>query len=130
MSRTLLVHSLLVGAGGFIGSILRFLLSGWAQRVMPGSAVPVGTLLVNVLGCLLIGVLAAMVDFRQLLAPGQRVFLTIGILGGFTTFSAFGYETLVLLQGSGVGRAALNIVLQVVLGLAAAWAGYALVRAA
>ena len=128
MSRTLLIHSLLVGVGGFLGSVLRFLLSGWAQRAVPGSTLPLGTLLVNVSGCLLIGVLAGLVDIRQLLAPGQRVFLMIGILGGFTTFSTFGYETLVLLQESGTMRAGLNIALQVTLGIGAAWLGYALVR--
>jgi CrcB protein len=74
---------------------------------------------VNVLGCLAIGYLAGLVDVRQLLGPRARLFLMVGLLGGFTTFSTFGYETYGPLQDGQRGGAALNVVLQVTVGLAA-----------
>lgn len=117
-----------VGCGGAIGSILRFVVGGWAQRMAPFGQFPLGTLTVNVLGCLLIGLLGGLADYRQVLDPGQRAFLMIGVLGGFTTFSAFAFETLGLMQDGALLRAGANVVLQVVLGLIAATAGYIAAR--
>jgi CrcB protein len=117
-----------VGLGGGIGSVLRFAVGGWAQRFTPLGQFPLGTLTVNVLGCLLIGLLGGLADYRQALDPGQRAFLMIGVLGGFTTFSAFAFETLGLAQDGALLRAGVNVVLQTLLGLAAAAAGYVAVR--
>jgi len=118
----------LVGIGGFVGSVLRFLVSGWAQRAVPWAGLPLGTLAVNVLGCLLIGLLGGLAEYRQALDPGQRLFWMVGLLGGFTTFSAFGYETLALAQDGGMARALMNVALQVMLGCGAAAAGYIAAR--
>jgi len=96
---------------------------------MPLTTFPVGTLVVNVSGCFLIGLLGGLVETRQLLGPDLRVFLLIGVLGGFTTFSSFAYETLALTRDAEFSRALLNIGAQVVLGLGAAWLGYAWMRA-
>jgi CrcB protein len=120
----------LVGLGGFVGSSLRFMLSGWVHNVLPFSGFPYGTLAVNVLGCLAIGVLGGLAELRQVLDPGQRLFLLIGVLGGFTTFSTFAYETLALTHGAEFGKALANIVLQIILSLTAAWLGYAIGRLA
>jgi CrcB protein len=120
---------LLVGAGGFIGSIGRYLFGGWVHRLLPFATFPFGTLVVNVSGCFLIGLLAGLSDSRQLFGPDVRVFLLIGVLGGFTTFSSFAYETLALARDAEFFRALANIGAQVVLSLAGAWLGYALVRA-
>lgn len=117
-----------VSAGGALGSVLRFIVGGWAQRLAPFGQFPLGTLAVNVLGCLLIGLLAGLAEYRQALDPGQRAFLIVGLLGGFTTFSAFAFETLSLAQEGALGRAMLNVVLQVVVGLTAAFCGYAAAR--
>lgn len=125
----LIKQVLLVGAGGFLGSVLRFTIGGWAQRLAPAGQFPLGTLAVNVIGCLLIGLLAGIAEYRQALDPAQRAFLMIGLLGGFTTFSAFALETLALAQDGEVMKAAANVVLQVVIGLFAAMAGYVLARA-
>ena len=84
---------LLVGAGGFVGSVLRYGLSGAVHRLLPFAAFPYGTLAVNVVGCLAIGLLAGWSEARQVIGPELRLFLFIGLLGGFTTFSTFGYET-------------------------------------
>jgi CrcB protein len=115
---------LLVGAGGFVGSVARFTLSGFVQRMAPASSFPFGTLAVNVAGCLAIGFLGGMLEIRQMLTPTTRLFVMIGLLGGFTTFSTFAYETLGLAHGAELGRALLNTVAQLVLGLGAAWLGY------
>jgi CrcB protein len=114
----------IVGLGGFLGSALRFMISGWVHRAIPLSTFPYGTMVVNVTGCLLIGYLGGLVDFRQMLEPGQRLFLIIGVLGGFTTFSTFAFETMALARDAELFRAAVNILLQVILGCASALVGY------
>ena len=119
----------LVGAGGFIGSAMRFVVSSSVQRMIAPSLMPFGTLAVNVIGCLAIGILGGLAESRAVLEPGQRLFLMAGILGGFTTFSAFAFETLALLQDQAYAKAAFNVVAQLVLGIGAATAGYALARA-
>jgi len=115
---------LLVGFGGFIGSVGRYVLSGLTYRFVPTAAMPLGTMLVNVLGCGAIGFLAGMMDARQLIGPGLRLFLLIGVLGGFTTFSTFGYETLALARDGDHLRAGANVLLTVVLCLVAVWLGH------
>lgn len=119
---------LLVGLGGFLGSVSRYLVAGWTHRLWPLTTFPVGTLAVNVLGCWLIGLLAGLAEVRQLLGTDARLFLLIGVLGGFTTFSTFAYETLALTRDAELFRPLANVLLQVVLGLGAAWLGYALAR--
>ncbi len=128
MERVFLGQILIVGIGGFIGSGLRFALTGWVQRIFPYSQFPYGTLAVNTIGCLLIGYLAGITLLRQALDPAARLFLVVGILGGFTTFSAFAFESLTLAQESQYLKAALNSVLQVVIGIAAAWLGFSIAR--
>lgn len=128
MVRTYLAHVLLVGLGGFLGSSARFVLGGLVHRLLPAGAFPYGTLCVNVLGCLAIGWLGGVAELRQGLTGSGRAFLLIGVLGGFTTFSSFAFETLRLAQQVQFGRAVANVALQVVLGLGAAWCGYASVR--
>jgi len=117
---------LLVGAGGFAGSVLRYAVSGLVHRLMPFATFPFGTLAVNALGCLVIGVLGGFSEGRHAIGHDLRLFLFLGLLGGFTTFSSFGYETLALLRDGENARAAANVALQLVTGLGLAWAGYSL----
>ena len=119
---------LIVGSGGFIGSALRFLVGTWTHGALPWMRFPIGTLVVNVTGCLAIGLLGGLAEFRQAFGPEARLFLMIGVLGGYTTFSSFAYDTLVLARQPELAAALANVALQTVLGLAAAWLGYALVR--
>ena len=109
---------LLIGAGGFAGSVLRYWLSGLAQDVARGSLFPWGTLAVNLLGCLAIGVLAQLAEARGAFSAETRLFFATGLLGGFTTFSAFGNETLLLLRDAERMLAAVNVLANVILGLA------------
>jgi len=119
---------LLVGSGGFVGSALRFLISGWTHRLLPAATIPVGTLAVNLIGCLAIGFLGGLAEYRSMIGPQARLFLMIGLLGGFTTFSTFGYEGLSMLRDQQHIGVALYVGAHVVAGLVAAWAGMALAR--
>ena len=91
-------NALLVGLGGFLGSLLRYVLGGWVLRLKLGWTFPLETLIINVLGCLVFGVLAGLAESRGVLSGSARAFLFIGLLGGFTTFSSFSYETFQLLR--------------------------------
>ncbi len=113
-----------IGTGGFIGSILRYLLSGYAQQLSKSIQFPFGTLVVNLVGCALVGFLAELADHRGVISGEHRAFLMVGLLGGFTTFSAFGNETMNLLRDGELLLACSNVVGHTVLGLAAVWAGY------
>lgn len=120
---------LIVGLGSFLGGAARYGLSGLVQRVA-GAGFPAGTLTVNVVGCFCIGAVLHLMEDRSALAPEARVFLAVGVLGGFTTFSAFGYETLELLRGAEVRLAFLNVAANVLLSLAAVWLGRVALQAA
>ena len=114
---------LFIGMGGFFGAILRFLVSGWVQKVS-GSFFPYGTLSVNVLGSLLIGFLAML--FEDVVAPEWKAFAVTGFLGALTTFSTFSYETLVMVQGGEFLRALSNMVVNVFTCLFATFLGVAI----
>ena len=122
------MKTLLVGCGGFLGAIARYLLGGAVHRLVQAPVFPFGTLVVNVSGCLAIGFLGGLADERGALSPEARVFLLIGVLGGYTTFSSFGYETFQLLRDGEMLPALANVLLQVVIGLAAVWAGHSMIR--
>lgn len=119
-----LVTAVAIGTGGFLGALARYGLGGLVHRLLPGATFPYGTLAVNLLGCLLIGVMTGLADSRQLFRPEVRAFALIGILGGFTTFSTFGYETVAMLRDGSSVRAAANVGVHVVLGLGLVWLGY------
>jgi CrcB protein len=115
---------LFVGAGGAIGSVLRYLASGFVQRLDFWGSFPAGTLAVNVVGCTILGLLGGLSDSRFLFGPGARLFVFIGVLGGFTTFSTFSYETLALIRAGEAAKAALNVGASLLLCLAGTWLGY------
>ena len=125
-----MVAVLLVGAGGFVGSICRYGMSRGVQRALGTAAFPYGTFAVNIVGAFAIGLLLGAIDTPKSGFPNNaRTFLVIGLLGGFTTFSTFGYETFLLFRESRNTAALLNIALQPALGLAAVWLGHTTARA-
>ncbi len=117
-----------VGLGGFFGSVVRYLMSGWVYRLFGKPWFPYGTLAVNVLGCLLIGFLSGLAESRQLFSPEARLFVFIGFLGGFTTFSTFGYEVFTFSHDGQIWASLTNILLHLGLGVGAVWMGYVLSR--
>ena len=117
-------YAAMVGSGGFLGALARYLLGGLVQRGFPLAAFPYGTLAVNLLGCLAIGVLAGISESRQWLGPELRSFVFIGVLGGFTTFSAFGFETIALMRDAEYLPAIANVALHVTVGLSLVWLGF------
>lgn len=115
---------LLVGIGGFIGSTLRYLLNTWIYNLLKYPVFPFGTLVVNIIGCLVIGFLGGLAESRAAFTPELKIFLFIGILGGFTTFSSFGYDTFGLFRDGQLLLAFANVMLQVCVGLGAVWFGF------
>ena len=120
--------AILVGAGGFLGSVARYLLTGLAQAWF-GSLFPWGTAVVNIAGSFLIGFIVTLGVETFPMAGNTRLFLVVGILGGFTTFSSFGYETVRLIQSGSYGLGMLNVTLNVIFGLAAVILGVTAARA-
>lgn len=119
---------ILVGVGGALGAISRFFMGNIVGKIL-GSALPYGTFIINVVGCFCMGLLMTVIAERHLLPPEWRLFLCVGFLGGFTTFSSFGYETFGLIH-SGKLLAALGYAGgSVVLGLLAATVGVYVARA-
>ena len=118
---------LMVGLGGFMGAILRFSVSGFVQGWFRSVNFPYGTLVVNLVGCFLIGGLSYAAELRGLLSAEARSFVFVGLLGAFTTFSTFGDDTVRLFREGEDILSYLNIGLHLVLGLAAVWLGQTLV---
>ncbi len=114
---------LVVGAGGFFGAILRYAVSGFVQKLTQSIEFPHGTLAVNLIGCLMLGMLTRMDELRSLLSPEARLMVFVGILGAFTTFSTFGNETVNLINAERFSGALLNVGLHVVFGLIAVFLG-------
>ena len=108
--------------------MMRYAMQGWLPQTLAGKLFPVGTVCVNLLGCLIIGCLSAYFNGPRGLNVLQeyKIGLMIGILGGFTTFSTFGLETFNLINDREFGLAALNVLLSCGVGLAAVWLGYRL----
>jgi CrcB protein len=119
---------LLVMAGGALGSGARYALSS-AVQARTGTLFPSGTFAVNLIGCVIFGVVVGLATRPSVIGDDARVFLLAGICGGFTTFSSFGFDTVELIRAGQPALAAANVALQVVLGAGGLWAGMTLARA-
>jgi CrcB protein len=119
---------LLVGMGGFIGSALRYLVGVGVYEVVGKAWLPYGTIAVNVLGCFLIGFIGEFAAIRHEPSEHMRLLIQVGILGGFTTFSTFGYETINLLREGAMAAAMTNVALQLVCGITAVCLGLLLAQ--
>lgn len=118
---------LLVGFGGMLGSVARYKAGGWLLHHTLLEKFPYSTFAVNVAGCLVAGILAGLVEKHDFFAADTRLFLFTGLLGGFTTFSAFGLDAIYLLRRGELMTAASYAGLSVVICIAAAWLGFRLV---
>jgi len=117
------MNILLIGIGGALGSISRYLLSTWVQSISRSLDFPFGTLAVNLIGCFVIGFLAELAEARGAFTSESRAFMFIGVLGGFTTFSSFGNDTINLLRDGNNLNALANVSSNVIAGLALVWLG-------
>lgn len=118
----------IAGLGGFIGTVLRFWVSRFIQ-VSFDTVFPWGTFLVNILGSLLIGIFFGLSERGNIMSPEWRVFLTVGLCGGFTTFSSFSYDALLLIQSKEILRVVLYASLSFFLGLVAVFTGRLMIKA-
>lgn len=118
---------ILIGMAGFAGTLSRYWLSGAVARRY-GETFPLGTLIVNLSGCFLVGLLFYVLQERFVVNPTVRTVVLIGFLGGFTTFSSLGLQTFTLLQDGEFGLAALNLTASNFVGLLLVWSGYTLAR--
>lgn len=116
-----------IGLGGFLGANARYWVALWAAERW-GTTFPFGTLVANVVGSFVLAFFLTVGTGRLLVGPGERLFLAVGFLGGFTTFSAFSYETVSLLEENGMGPALLNLIANTGLGLFGAILGTVLAR--
>jgi CrcB protein len=127
-----MLNYVLIAVGGALGSVLRYAMSGWVQNSVTQWHLPLfpwGILAVNLAGCLAIGVLSALFTGPYVVRLEYQNFVIVGLLGGYTTFSSFGRDTITLIQEGQPLPAGLNILLSNALGLVAVWAGVAAVRA-
>ena len=118
----MLLNLLAVAIGGAIGACTRYLVSVWAAGRF-GPEFPMGTLIVNIVGCFIIGVFMTLTTERLMVSPYWRLVFAVGFLGGLTTFSSFGYETLRLVEEADLLQAFWNIALNLGVGLGATWLG-------
>lgn len=116
-----MVHILYIGVGGFIGAVSRYLLSRYINNLLP--SFPFGTLAVNIIGSFVLGFIIYSISAGKNIAPEMRDFITIGMIGGFTTMSAFAYESFRLMELNQLMLFALNLALNVILCIGAIYAG-------
>jgi fluoride exporter len=126
--KLLLFQSLIVGIGGILGAISRYLLENFVMFFTGKTLFPLGTFVVNMLGCLLIGMIFALIDNYSSVGSRVRLFFITGYLGALTTFSSFGLDTFKLIISNHIMIAVFNILIQVVIGLFAVWLGYVVIR--
>lgn len=123
----MLTNILLVGIGSMVGGISRYLLSGYIHRIF-STDFPLGTFLVNVTGCFLIGIIAALFTSSNLLTNNHRILLAVGFCGSFTTFSTFSLDNLNLLTTGAYRLLVLNVAGSLIAGIFATWLGFLVVR--
>lgn len=115
---------LFIGVGGFFGSISRYLVGGFVHKILDQPFFPYGTLAVNILGCFLIGLLNGVAESRQFFSPELRSLVFIGFLGGFTTFSTFGFESFSFMRDGQYSSTIVNVGFHIVLGISAVVFGH------
>lgn len=123
-----MIKLLIIGSGGFLGAVFRyFLITGvtaFTERISGVNSFPFGTLAVNIVGCFLIGFLGGLIEYKQLFSSEVRLFLFIGLLGGFTTYSTFGYDAYNLLREGRSLSMAIYIAGHLGPALFAVWGGH------
>jgi CrcB protein len=114
---------MLIGCGGFIGSVSRYLATSFINNTFSQTLIPFGTFIVNATGCLMIGYLQGIFESKDILSPDLRMLIIVGFLGSFTTFSSFSYDTLIWASSRGFFHAGLNVFIHLAIGLPMVWLG-------
>jgi len=122
-----MIKIFIIALGGGCGAVARYLVSIWAADRF-GAAFPYGTLIANIVGCFVIGAFMTLATERFIVSPYWRLLVTVGFIGGLTTFSSFSYETFKLLEDARMSLAAYNILLNLGAGFLATWLGIGLAR--
>lgn len=117
---------LLVGAGGFFGACLRYLLDEVTYLFISKDLFPAGTIVVNIIGCFLIGYIVSLLEIKHLFSVELRLLVLTGFLGAFTTYSSFALDAFVLMSRTEIAKTVLYLGLQLLVGIGAVWAGMAL----
>ncbi len=116
-------YALIIGTGGFVGSVARYLVSKFVQEASL-SSFPYGTFIVNIIGCLLIGIILGIAEKGTWMTPEWRLFLSVGLCGGFTTFSTFASENLNMMRDGQVYYVLIYTTISVLIGFTAVFTGY------
>ena len=122
----MMVNALMVGMGGFVGSVCRLLVYEASKLMFSSPWLPYATLTVNIVGCFIIGLLGGISEVRQIFTPELRCLVFVGFLGGFTTFSTFGLEIFAMLSDGRPLAALTCIATHLIFGVAAVWLGWTL----
>jgi len=121
---SILQQILWVGGGGFLGATLRFLSSLLGERLEATTGFPASIFAINMIGCLLIGVVNGMAESRGILSPQLRLLVVVGFLGSFTTFSTFGHDSFLMMRDVAWLKVLINTAGHVLLGMTLVWVGY------
>ncbi len=124
----MLQQLLYIGCGGFLGAVSRFFTTNFVNNTFSQSLIPLGTFVVNMVGCFFIGYLNGMFTSRNFLNPEIRLMIFVGFLGSFTTFSTFGFDTYLITSEKNIFYGALNVAAHLLVGLPLVWLGIALSR--
>lgn len=120
-------YMLIAGAGGFIGTCFRFLISRWVSGMFHG-AFPIGTFVVNLIGCFIMGLVFGLLEKTDLLGQNESVLLTVGFCGGFTTFSSFANEMWLLGDKGYWATSGIYLAASVIMGILLVWLGRSIIR--
>ena len=126
--KQLVKECIVVGSGGTIGAIGRFLMTSWINTLSKGHPYPFSTLVVNFLGCFAFGIMSGLVEHSKFITPNIKLFVMVGVIAAFTTFSTFSHDIFIMVRNNQLMLAFFNLFIKVGIGVFAVWLGIVLIR--